>query len=132
MNSKEFAISKIEESSSVFTDLSDRIWTYAELSLKEYKSTADYIETLRKLGFEVEEKICGLDTAFSGKFGTGRPLIAILGEFDALSGLSQEAGSSERMPLCSPKLLPWPSMSPEGVPGALGLSGRLNKISKWG
>jgi aminobenzoyl-glutamate utilization protein B len=99
MNYKSYVNEKIEDKRDVFTSLSDRIWDYAELSLKEYKSAKDYIQTLKSLGFETKEKICGLDTAFSGEFGTGRPIIAILGEFDALSGLSQEGNCAEKKPL---------------------------------
>ena len=65
----------------------------------EYKSAARYCEALRKLGFSVTEKLCGIDTAFSGSFGSGRPVIGILGEFDALSGLSQEAGVAYEKPV---------------------------------
>ena len=45
---------------------------------------------------EVHEKLCGIDTAFCGSFGSGRPYIGVLGEFDALSGLSQKAGLCEK------------------------------------
>ena len=93
-NLKKIATEAIEENSKIFTELSDKIWEYAELSLKEYKSTALYVKLLSELGFEVEEKVAGIDTAFLGKYGTGRPVIGILGEFDALSGLSQVGGST--------------------------------------
>ena len=88
----------IDSRSDLFTDLSDRIWGYAELSLNEHKSAADYIEVLRNEGFEVQEKLAGIDTAFSGSYGSGRPVIGILGEFDALSSLSQKAGMAEKEP----------------------------------
>jgi len=77
-------------------DVSDQIWDFAELSLKEFRSAALYCRVLREQGFTVEEKLCGVETAFSGSFGSGRPVIGILGEFDALSGLSQEGGSTVR------------------------------------
>ena len=79
-------------------DISHRIWEYAELSLKETRSAALYIEKLKEHGFEVETGLAGIDTAFSGKFvsGSGRPVIGILGEFDALSGLSQKAGCTHQ------------------------------------
>lgn len=76
--------------------VSDKIWDYAELSLKEYRSAALYCEVLRANGFTVEEQLCGVPTAFSGSYGSGRPVIGILGEFDALSGLSQVGGSTEK------------------------------------
>ncbi len=92
-------IEAIEEKQSVFCDLSDEIWGYAELSLKEYKSAAAYVRVLRTLGFETEERVAGIDTAFLGKYGQGRPVIGILGEFDALAGLSQKGGATEESPL---------------------------------
>ena len=98
-NLKKIAIDAIEEKGEVFTSLSDKIWEFAELSLLEYKSAAEYVSVLSKLGFEVEEKVSGIDTAFLGKFGTGAPVIGILGEFDALSGLSQKGASSTKEPI---------------------------------
>ncbi len=82
-----------------FAALSRQIWEYAELSLKEVKSAALYLEKLRAEGFAVTEKLGGISTAFSGSFGSGRPVIGILGEFDALSGLSQTGGTAEEAPL---------------------------------
>ena len=89
----------INEKASLLTDLSDKIWEYAELSMLEYKSTAAYVQLLHDEGFEVTENLCNIPTAFSGSFGSGKPVIGILGEYDALSGLSQVAGATEKMPL---------------------------------
>jgi len=79
-------------------EVSHRIWEYAELSLKETKSAALYIEKLKEQGFDVETGLASIGTAFSGKHvsGNGRPVIGILGEFDALSGLSQKASCTHR------------------------------------
>lgn len=82
----------------LITALSDRIWGYAELSMEEVKSAQDYCRVLAEAGFSVTEHLGGIPTAFSGSFGSGRPVIGILGEFDALSGLSQEPGITERKP----------------------------------
>ncbi len=82
-----------------FAALSHEIWEYAELSLREFRSAALYKERLRAEGFTVEEDLGGIPTAFSGAFGSGRPVIGILGEFDALSGLSQAAGETSPRPL---------------------------------
>ena len=98
---KQNLYSSIDENAPLLTALSDQIWEYAELSLLEYKSTAAYVSILREQGFTVEENLCGIPTAFSGSFGSGSPRIGILGEYDALSGLSQEAGAVERRPLDS-------------------------------
>lgn len=98
MNKQEL-FDTIEAKKSVITGISDEIWDYAELSLLEYKSTAAYVKVLREQGFTVEENLCGIPTAFSGSFGSGSPRIGILGEYDALSGLSQAAGATEKTPL---------------------------------
>lgn len=89
----------VEENAGLITGLSDEIWEYAELSLLEYKSAAAYVRILRQQGFAVEENLCGIPTAFSGSFGSGSPRIGILGEYDALSGLSQMGGATEKTPL---------------------------------
>ena len=89
----------IEANSPLLTDLSDLIWEYAELSLLEYKSTAAYVKILSRQGFTVEENLCGIPTAFKGSFGSGKPVIGILGEYDALSGLSQVPGIAEKQEL---------------------------------
>ena len=96
---KKIAIDAIEENASVFTEVSDKIWEYAELSLKEFKSTELYVKVLGKLGFEVEENVADIKTAFLGRAGSGRPYIGILGEYDALSGLSQLGGVTEKIEL---------------------------------
>ncbi len=82
-----------------FAALSHEIWEYAELSLREYRSAALYIDKLKAEGFIVTENLGGIPTAFSGSFGSGKPVIGILGEFDALSGLSQAAGEAAHRPL---------------------------------
>lgn len=92
------AIGQIENKKELILDISHKIWEYAELSLKEYKSAALYVEKLKEEGFETEEGLCGIDTCFSGKFGSGRPYIGILAEFDALSDLSQKAGIAHKEP----------------------------------
>lgn len=93
---KQAAIAAIEEKKELIASVADRIWEYAELSLQEEKSAALYCETLEKEGFTVERGICSIPTAFSASYGSGRPIIGILAEYDALSGLSQKAGSTER------------------------------------
>ena len=92
------AIAAMEEKTKIFTDLSDEIWGYAELSLYEHKSCAAYVKALTAAGFQVESPFCDLDTAFLARFGSGKPVIAILAEYDALSGLSQQGGKAERDP----------------------------------
>ena len=86
----------IDAHADTFVGVSDKIWEFAELSLKEFRSAALYCDVLRENGFTVEENLCGVPTAFSGSYGSGRPVIGILGEFDALSGLSQVGGATEK------------------------------------
>ena len=89
----------VEDKAPMLTDLSDRIWEYAELSMMEHRSTAAYLEILRNEGFTVRDNLCGMETAFSASYGEGRPIIGLLGEYDALSGLSQVPGSTCKEPL---------------------------------
>lgn len=93
---KQNALGAIEQKANIITDVADRIWEYAELSLQEFQSCALYCGVLEREGFRVERRIAGIETAFSASFGSGRPVIGILAEYDALSGLSQKAGSLAR------------------------------------
>ena len=97
---KQSIYNTVEEKAKVITDLADKIWGFAEISMEEFKSTEAYLEVLKSEGFEVEANLCGIKTAFLGRYGSGKPVIGILGEFDALSGLSQVAGATEREWLC--------------------------------
>ncbi len=98
MREKRKAYEYIDANADAFIGVSDRIWDFAELSLKEFQSAALYCEALERFGFTVERELCGIPTAFSGSYGSGRPVIGVLGEFDALSGLSQTGGVSEKRP----------------------------------
>ena len=86
---KQLLYSVVDSHAEALSKLSDRIWEYAELSMQETRSAADYIECLKAEGFAVEENLCGIATAFLGRFGAEKPVIGILGEYDALSGLAQ-------------------------------------------
>lgn len=93
---KQAAVAAVEEKRELVFHVADTIWDYAELSLQEEKSAVLYEEVLREQGFTVETGICNISTAFAASYGSGRPKIGILAEYDALSGLSQKAGSLER------------------------------------
>jgi aminobenzoyl-glutamate utilization protein B len=74
-----------------FTDLSDRVWTLAELGYREEGSLQLLAEALEKAGFKIERNLADIATAFVAEFGNApRPIIGILGEYDALPGLSQD------------------------------------------
>ena len=96
---KQFLYDCIEQHASTITALSDRIWELAELSMQEKQSAHEYIQILKAYGFQVKTRVAGIPTAFTGSFGHGKPIIGILGEFDALSGLSQVADIAEHIPL---------------------------------
>ena len=93
---KQSALQTIEDKKDLIADIADKVWEFAELSLQEFKSAAAYCEALEKEGFDVERGTCNIETAFAASYGNGRPYIGILAEYDALSGLSQEAGLTER------------------------------------
>lgn len=95
-HSKQTAVSAVGTKKELICAAAEQIWNYAELSLQEEKSASYYCSVLEKEGFRVEKGICGIETAFSASYGSGSPRIGILAEYDALSGLSQEAGSLEQ------------------------------------
>src|SRR5690348_8472734 len=82
-----------------FIALSDRVWGMPELAYTEFKSSNEHVEVLQKEGFRVTRNVAGIPTAITGEAGEGGPVIAILGEYDALPGLSQEAGVAEYRPI---------------------------------
>jgi len=89
--SKQIAWEKIDEIKSEICSLSDEIWEFAETRFKENRSAEAICKKLEQEGFSVERGIGGLETAFKGTFGSGKPIIGFLGEYDALSGLNQKA-----------------------------------------
>ena len=79
--------------------LSDRVWGTPELCYAETRSAAEYEAELKRHGFRITKDVAGIPTAMVGEAGEGGPVIAILGEYDALPGLSQQAGVAEPRPL---------------------------------
>ena len=92
---KKAALAAIDEKKDLIAHVADKVWDYAELSMQEVKSAALFVKALKEEGFQVEEGICNIPTAFSASYGSGKPVIGFLAEYDALSGLSQAAGSTE-------------------------------------
>ncbi len=88
-----------------FGKISDSIWEYAELGLQEFRSSKLLADTLEEAGFTVERDLAGMPTCFVATYGSGKPVIGILGEFDALPMLSQKG----RVPKQDPVV--------EGAPG---------------
>jgi aminobenzoyl-glutamate utilization protein B len=87
-----------------FGAISRQIWETPELGFHETKSSPVLQQELRANGFDVKSGVAGMPTAFTASFGSGAPVIALMGEFDALPGLSQKDG---------------PALAPvvEGAPG---------------
>ncbi len=88
--SKSHVIATIEKHQSNLIKISDDIWSLAETAFEEHKSSkilADYAENQ---GFTVDRGVAGMPTAFVASYGSGKPVISVLGEFDALPGLSQK------------------------------------------
>jgi aminobenzoyl-glutamate utilization protein B len=74
-----------------YARVAHKIWEFAEVGFQETKSSALLQETLSQAGFKIEKAVAGMPTAFTASYGSGKPVIAILGEFDALPGVSQDA-----------------------------------------
>ena len=98
MNKAE-AIRIIDEKQALLDDVNDSIWEYAETAFQEFKSMDKLCEALEQEGFKVEKGVGDIPTAFTGTYGHGKPVIGLLGEFDALSGLSQVGGCPEKKAL---------------------------------
>ncbi|TFB22822.1 amidohydrolase [Filobacillus milosensis] len=89
----------IENKQDLFTKMSEQIWEYAETAFLEKQSTQYIIEKLEDEEFEVERGLAGIETAFVATYGKGKPVVAFLGEYDALPGLSQKKGVGEYEPI---------------------------------
>ena len=81
------------------SQINEQIWDYAEIGLEEMKSVALYEKLLKEEGFNVTTDIAGMPTAFVAEYGSGKPVIGITAEYDALPQLSQEAGKAEQSPI---------------------------------
>ena len=84
-------IADLESRSDAYFDVAKHIWDYAEVGYQEEKSSALLQQLLTDEGFTVEAGVADIPTAFTATFGTGKPVIGVLGEFDALPGITQTA-----------------------------------------
>ena len=82
-----------------FIDLADKVWAMPKVCYTEARSSAEHLAELRHQGFRITENAANIPTALIGEWGQGGPVIAFLGEYDALPGLSQEAGVAEPRPI---------------------------------
>ena len=90
---------RVDDKKESFIALSDRVWGMPELCYAETRSCAEHVAMLEAEGFRVTRSVADIPTAVMGEAGSEGPVIAILGEFDALPGLSQEAGLAEPKPV---------------------------------
>lgn len=82
----------------ILSKLNADIWNYAELKFEEHQSSAAMENLLTKEGFTVVSGLASMETSFTASYGSGRPVIGILAEYDALSGMSQQADMAEAIP----------------------------------
>ena len=90
---KKELLNSIEQKSDELITMSDNIWHAAEVAFREEKSAEFLIAYAKQNGFDVDSDLAGMPTAFTATFGEGSPVIGIIGEFDALPGLSQTTNS---------------------------------------
>nr|WP_116769838.1 amidohydrolase [Maribacter litoralis] len=84
-------LKKLEQKSDEYGNIAQNIWEFAEMGYQEEKSSSLLQQTLKNAGFTIKTGVAGIPTAFVAEYGSGSPVIAILGEYDALPGLSQKA-----------------------------------------
>jgi aminobenzoyl-glutamate utilization protein B len=82
-----------------FIALSDRVWGMPEVCYTEERSCAEHVAELTAQGFRVTRNVADIPTAVIGEAGKGGPVIGFMGEYDALPGLSQQAGAASHMPI---------------------------------
>ena len=95
---KEELFINIEQNKVKYAEVAQKIWEYAEVGYQEEKSSEDLISLLEEAGFKISKGVAEIPTAFIAEYNNGGPVIGILGEYDALPGLSQtnEAVKRER------------------------------------
>ena len=87
----QFVDEAIHSRQTLFTDIADAIWDHPETRFEEFWSAEKLASALEAEGFEVTREAGGIPNAFIASYGSGQPVIAVLGEYDALAGLSQQA-----------------------------------------
>ena len=81
------AMEKIESQREMLNELSYKSWAKPEVGYLEYEACKLSSEALKAAGFEVEVGVFGVPTAIRASFGSGHPVIGLLGEYDALPGI---------------------------------------------
>jgi aminobenzoyl-glutamate utilization protein B len=93
--SKHATLDTIESERDRLESLTRTLWETPEIALQETESAEILVERLREEGFAVETGIGGMPTAFEATYGDGEPRISVLGEYDALPGLSQTVSATK-------------------------------------
>jgi aminobenzoyl-glutamate utilization protein B len=88
---------ELNQKEETYGEAAKTIWNYAEVGYQEDKSSALLQDMLSKEGFTIQKGVAGIPTAFVASYGEGQPVIGILGEYDALPGLSQDAWPSRKV-----------------------------------
>jgi aminobenzoyl-glutamate utilization protein B len=88
---KQSVLESIQKHQSELIKLSDQVWSFAEIAMREHQSAKVLSDYAEQQGFRVKRNIADIPTAFIAEYGSGKPIIGIMGEFDALPGLSQKA-----------------------------------------
>lgn len=88
---KQTVLNSIAQQEKDLISISDKVWAAAEIAMKEYQSAKVLSDYAEQKGFKVTRNVAEIPTAFIAEYGSGKPIIGILGEFDALPGLSQKA-----------------------------------------
>ena len=101
MDEKSIVFGSVERNRAKYTSLSDEIFAFAETGFEERRSAAALAAALESEGFSIRHGIAGMETAFEASYGSGGMVIAILGEYDALPGLSQVASLPEKREIAS-------------------------------
>jgi len=96
MDSRDIVRKSVERNESTLSSLADEIWKFAETGFEEHRSASALSAALEAEGFSVERGIAGMETAFIAGYGSGGPVVALLGEYDSLPAMSQVAALPEK------------------------------------
>ena len=88
---KQDVINSIDARYDQYSSSAKKIWDFAEVGFQETQSSALLQQTLKDAGFTLQANVAGMPTAFTATYGSGKPVVGILGEFDALPGVAQQA-----------------------------------------
>ncbi|GAG70202.1 unnamed protein product, partial [marine sediment metagenome] len=95
MNAKENILSYLDEKQELLANLAKDIWDHPQIALQETYAAKESADLLQKEGFSITKDIRNMPTAFIALWGKGKPIIGILGEYDALPGLSQKISTKK-------------------------------------